>query len=435
MLDDVLKDPRIVGLKTDYPQLASQIDDEILAMVGKIDRGTWNSAYGGWLREAVQKGRHADDILSPAAVRGKVAEVFRDNLGSAAEAVREQIGGGQSLQELGRLVGAQKAVKGGVERAATNVGMGAREGSQTSPRLLTAIGPQQLGGAAIGMGTGAAATRPRKGATPAEWVAYVGRILGSGVIGGALGRAGARGVNALAAPVLSGLSRAAPLVTAGARAAGAMGAAQPMIEPEATTPMARAMTGQPETATVETAEQQAGPAKAEEAKQQTNAAFQDRVMSELERAWVGLQQAGTRLTFDEFTGLVRQYTNDFDPKLSAPILFRDPKERERYLKTYENALAFGGMDIESAFAPSGLLDSGKAEKQMARQTLQNWMAGLVAGPERMASRDIQDLVQQDIEAISKLRIPAQEKRRMLRQILQTNYGLDFDLLSQYGVTA
>jgi hypothetical protein len=437
MLDDILKDPRIVGLKTDYPQLASQIDDEILAMAGKVDRGTWRSAFAGWLKEAVQKGRQADDVLAPAAVRGKVAEVFRDNLGSAAETVRESVGGGQSLPDLSRLVGAQHAVKGGVERAATSVGMGAREGSQTAPRLLTAIGPRQLGGAVLGAGTGALVERPKRGASPAEWAAYIGRIMGSGVVGGALGRAGARGANALAAPLLSGAAKALPLATGIGRAAGAMGAAQPLLESEATTPLAKTITGEPETfpetAPVEAAEAQVGPQGTEEAKQETNAAFRDRVIGELQKAWGGLQAAGTRMSFEEFTSLVGQYTNDFDPKMAAPILFPDPEERQRYLKTYEQALALKGMDLSGAFGGMRYSDPERDKNILAKRSLQNWMAGLLGGPEKMADPRLAELVEKDIEAIRRLRLPVAEKEAALRKLLQVNYGIDFDMLSQYGV--
>lgn len=435
MLDELASDSTIREAVKIYGQQA--VDDAILELAPMVDKLPWRRAYSGILRDIQTRGGQADP-LSKLATQGAVAQVIRGKMAQVADNLRLAAGRADipAIETLNSIQDATKAIGAGLNRE-IGVIPGLTAGSPTAEKGMLMPGVKEaIAGGVMGAGAAGATGRPKR---PEDIIPYVLRVAGGGVAGGALSRMAASGVNRALFPVATGLKAALPAIKAigqplaamgGATGAGAQG-----------TPLGKAMQGLPEsppqpsaeTTPAEAAEAQAGPQGTEEAKQETNAAFRDRVIGELQKAWGGLQAAGTRMSFEEFTTLVGQYTNDFDPKMAAPILFPDPEERERYLKTYEQALALKSLDVPGAFGSMRYFDPERDKNILAKRSLQNWMAGLLGGPEKMADPRLAELVEKDVEAIRRLRLPVAEKEAALRKLLQVNYGIDFDMLNQYGV--
>jgi len=426
----VSQDPEIDQLKRVFGP--SQVDDQIQSIASEIEGTGWTKSrkrLGNYAEVGYAADRQAVPMNDPRRLSAKIAEVMGDRIDDIADNLAEAArNAGQaipSLDELKITYPAVLAQQSAAAREAARIPVG-EAGSPTAARLLL---HQLLPRAGVG-GLTAAGLTPEMIQRPETIPGNVMKILlasalgqyatkGAGILGRQAAGRGAGLLRNLTPRAVTAIGRGAAL-TPGAAAA--------------ETP-ARASEGPagPETAGIELAEAGATPQKVEEAKQATNAAFEGRVMQELQRAWVGLQQAGTRLTFDEFTGLVRQYTNNFDPKMSAPILFRDPKERERYLQTYERALALGRMDIPRALAGGGLIGQESALQRKSRDDLISLMASILGGPEKIAEKKYRDIAERDLQNIRRLKLPAAGQRAALLDLLRTNYGLDLDLLNQYGI--
>lgn len=430
MLDEILSDPQIVKAVSMYGKPV--VDDAIQEIIGIADQLPWQEGYSGILRDIQTKGQQAADPLSAMAAKGDVARIIRGKMGEAADAIRLATGRADipPIAYLNQIQDASKAVQSSLARQGAQI-PGMVAGSDTAARV--GLMPGSVTSSVTGGLLGAAGARkPRR---LEDWPAYLAKVGGASLAGGLLNRVSSGAVNRLAFPIAEGISRALPAIGAIGRPLAAMGAANSLME----TPQipGAAATAPQTTPQIQAGEQSSSPSEVKQAQTATNEAFSAKVMEALRRDWemVNAEAAGTpyELSFEDFAVKVREITNDFDPKLAAPILFRDPEVRAKYLKTYEQALALKGMDLAGAFGGMRFLDPERDKNILAKRSLQNWMTGLIGGPEKMADPNLSSLVEKDIAALRALRLPVADKQAALRRLLQTNYGIDFDLLNQYGV--
>ncbi len=332
-------------------------------------------------------------------------------------------------------------------------------GSDTATRVMVR---QMLGGAAIGGGLGtASAIKEFDPKDPSTW-AKAGLKLGAATLGGAalnrllasgqtqvLGRlAGGlrnvlpRTVSSSAGPALAklapvfakfagtgGIGKAADLITGNA----------PEGVPEAGTPAETA-----ETAVQET-EAATSPEAKEQAKEQVNTAWADRIREKLNGMYdlYIAPQYGAQMTREQFVAAIAQATEDFDPRYTAGAIFPDKQEREQYLRSYESAMKLQTINLDQALegAP-GILGSGiganlgiggkDTETKIAYDQLRDFSAGLMAEPGKMPEKRVLDQVTAELNAIIAMKVPLARKKQLIRDHL-ANWGLDLDKLAEYGL--
>lgn len=437
----ISQDADILPIKARFGEQA--VDDEIQRMASEIDGQGWTNSRSTLSKYSQAGSEYVPGLAmnDPRRLSSQVAEVMRDRIdsvaGNLAEAARNA--GQTAIPELDMLKATYPAVlaqQSAGARAAGQIPVG-EGGSPTAARLLLhrLLPNIGMGGATAGILTPDMIKNPKNIPADVMKILLI-SALGKYVTQGGAGLA--RGIGGRAAGMLRGFGPQA--ATVGARAgallptAGRAETPVPVSEsPEASAEQA--------TARVEAAEQ-AAPEKVEEAKAEVNQAWRDRILEQIQADWENLNYSypGHGISFEDFIAEVDRQTNGFDPKASAVILFRDPKERENYLQTYEQALAVGRMDIPRALAYGKTIigtERGGEEAALQRKShddLVSLMASIIGGPEKIADRRIREVAEQDLENLKKLKLPPEAQRMALLDLLRTNYGLDLDMLNQYGIT-
>jgi hypothetical protein len=211
------------------------------------------------------------------------------------------------------------------------------------------------------------------------------------------------------------------------RAAGALaGRGLEAAETETVTPEAEEAK-----VSAQAAESQVAPEQAEEAKQEVNSKWADRVTSGIQDAYYayGLKDAGW--SYDDFVSAVQSATDNFDPKLSADIVFSDDKERAAFLKDYERALQYKAIDVTQALEPQGFLPSGG--QQSSRAALEDYVARIAGQDPIMMDPKKRKAIGATIKRISKMGGSMAQKQSALLRELQANYGVDFQRLADLGL--
>ena len=316
----------------------------------------------------------------------------------------------------------------------------AKLGSDTAPKqlmssLLSGAGPfagMAVGGvpgALIGMAAGNAVNKalPKvTGFLKGELAGKALEALKNPKVAEAL-RSGISGVKGVAdkvgeyAPKLAAL---APRVAGAAPSILGRDEVQAEIDPKAEADTAAA--------SVQDTEAQVEPDKVEEAKQETNSKWADRVNQNIGQAFYlyGLDQMG--ISLEEFQDAVRQATNDFDPKLSAEIVFDDDKERTAFLKDYDRALQYKAINVPEALTPSGFFGPS-GEQKGSKEQLRGWLANLAGQDPMLMDDKKKKAIDLTIDRVAKMNGTQAEKQSALLRELQTNYGIDFARLSDLGL--
>ena len=168
--------------------------------------------------------------------------------------------------------------------------------------------------------------------------------------------------------------------------------------------------------------------------QPVNAQFMDKINEKLYEDY--LKYYANQMDFDTFYEQARAVTNNFDPRKSAKILYKDPKQRAKFLKDYAVAQKIGATNLGETFKKGGmldLLDSGKAaERELGRKELVNTIAGLVTEQGKLPAKETLNRIDSDIRTILALKVTEEQKKKILLQQL-AGYGLDYETLSGMGL--
>lgn len=168
--------------------------------------------------------------------------------------------------------------------------------------------------------------------------------------------------------------------------------------------------------------------------QPVNAQFMDKINEKLYEDY--LKYYANQMDFDTFYEQARAVTNNFDPRKSAKILYKDPKQRAKFLKDYAVAQKIGATNLGETFKKGGmldLLDSGKAaEREIGRKELVNTIAGLVTEQGKLPAKETLNRIDSDIRTILALKVTEEQKKKILLQQL-AGYGLDYETLAGMGL--
>lgn len=173
------------------------------------------------------------------------------------------------------------------------------------------------------------------------------------------------------------------------------------------------------------------PAQAEEAKAEVNSRWADKVAENVQNAYVDYDVASLGFSYDEFLGAIKKVTNDFDPTISADIVFPDKGERTAFLKDYERALQYKSINVSEALTPGGFFPS--SENKSSRGQLQDFMARIAGQDPMLMDPKKKKLIDATINRIAKMKGSAADKQSALLRELQANYGIDFARLADLGL--
>jgi hypothetical protein len=173
------------------------------------------------------------------------------------------------------------------------------------------------------------------------------------------------------------------------------------------------------------------PEQAEEAKQEVNSKWADKVAENVQTAYVEYDVASLGFSYDEFLGAIKKVTNDFEPTISAEIVFPDKSERTAFLKDYERALQYKAVDVSSALTPGGFFPSEGHKTGKAQLT--DFVARVAGQDPMLMDKKKKKAIESMINRVSAMKGSQAEKQSALLRELQANYGIDFRRLADLGL--
>jgi hypothetical protein len=179
------------------------------------------------------------------------------------------------------------------------------------------------------------------------------------------------------------------------------------------------------------AEASVAPEQAEEAKQEVNSKWADKVAENVQSAYVEYDVASLGFSYDEFLGAIKKVTNDFEPTISAEIVFPDKGERTAFLKDYERALQYKAVDVSSALTPGGFIPS--AGHQAGKAQLTDFVARVAGQDPMLMDKKKKKAIDAMINRVAAMKGSQAEKQSALLRELQANYGIDFRRLADLGL--
>ncbi len=417
----------VPGLK----KTATEYAKEFLGQIDQIDDlPTIRRLLQDEINLAVTKGQ-----TITARSRGYVAQAIRDSLDAAF--VPDELKAAYPVLKLLKEAQAKADMRLDPLIGAANSATAARTGVMD----LLKKGTKDTGGGAILGGIATSRTSGFDPNDPETWPKALGRIALGTVAGGALNKAAPRLFNTILGgtagaaraftPDLTKLAEAAPAIGGAASRIIGGGAAQKLAGTgEAEVPAAA-------DAAVQQAEAAAGPEAKEQAKEQVNTAWADRIRSKLDGMYdmYIAPQYGAEMSREQFIAAIAQATDNFDPRYTAGAIFPEKKEREQYLRSYESAMKLQTIDLEQALEGNrGVLGLGgkDTETSIAYDKLRDFSAGLMAEPGKMPEKRVLDQVTAEINSIIGMKIPLARKKQLIRDHL-ANWGLDLDKLAEYGL--
>jgi hypothetical protein len=184
-------------------------------------------------------------------------------------------------------------------------------------------------------------------------------------------------------------------------------------------------------ASAQEAEASVAPEQAEEAKQEVNSKWADKVAENVQSAYVEYDVASLGFSYDEFLGAIKKVTNDFEPTISAEIVFPDKGERTAFLKDYERALQYKAVDVSSALTPGGFIPS--AGHQAGKAQLTDFVARVAGQDPMLMDKKKKKAIESMVNRVAAMKGSQAEKQSALLRELQANYGIDFRRLADLGL--
>jgi hypothetical protein len=179
------------------------------------------------------------------------------------------------------------------------------------------------------------------------------------------------------------------------------------------------------------AEASVAPEQAEEAKQEVNSKWADKVAENVQSAYVEYDVASLGFSYDEFLDAIKKVTNDFEPTISAEIVFPDKSERTAFLKDYERALQYKAVDVSSALTPGGFFPSEGHKAGKAQLT--DFVARVAGQDPMLMDKKKKKAIDAMINRVAAMKGSQAEKQSALLRELQMSYGIDFRRLSDLGL--
>lgn len=170
------------------------------------------------------------------------------------------------------------------------------------------------------------------------------------------------------------------------------------------------------------------------AKDETNAKYMGVLDSVMRADYENL--FADQMSFEDFKKQVGAVTNDFDPKATAAILFKDPKARAKYLKDYTVAMQLKNaqVDVKLPDPVTSLIDpKNAAEQRKAYADFMDSISSLVTDSGNLPSAATKKQIQADVKAIADLDAAPDEKRQLLFDKLGEKYGMDIGTLRALGM--
>jgi hypothetical protein len=130
-------------------------------------------------------------------------------------------------------------------------------------------------------------------------------------------------------------------------------------------------------------------------------------------------------------GAIKKVTNDFEPTISAEIVFPDKGERTAFLKDYERALQYKAVDVSSALTPGGFIPS--AGHQAGKAQLTDFVARVAGQDPMLMDKKKKKAIDAMINRVAAMKGSQAEKQSALLRELQANYGIDFRRLADLGL--
>jgi hypothetical protein len=185
------------------------------------------------------------------------------------------------------------------------------------------------------------------------------------------------------------------------------------------------------------AEASVAPEQAEEAKQEVNSKWADKVAENVQSAYVEYDVATLGFSYDEFLGAIKKVTNNFEPTISAEIVFPDKGERTAFLKDYERALQYKAVDVAGALDPNagGLfgLMGPSAGQRSSRSQLTDFVARVAGQDPMLMDKKKKKAIESMVNRVAAMKGSQAEKQSALLRELQANYGIDFRRLADLGL--
>jgi len=143
-----------------------------------------------------------------------------------------------------------------------------------------------------------------------------------------------------------------------------------------------------------------------------------------------------QMSFEDFYAQAERLTNGFEPRKAARILYRDPKQRAKFIKEYDVAEKIKKTDLEETFKKRGFFGSGnklsKEEQTVQKNDIIDSISGLIAQDGGIASEAGRKAVVNDLNAIMALKTSPEVKKGILIDKLQ-KYGMDVETLRGLGL--
>ncbi len=432
LIDKINAHPQIQSVIEENPENGVKMVQELLDVSDK-KKGIAN------IREYLQ--RQADLAYKPGATV-ELSEKAR-----AAKAIRSVIDDAFVPPELKADYSKYRAIDDALTREDLRMPKTFSTGSQTAGRMIgSGLAGGVLGGSAGGVDT-----------SDPNWLKKLALKSAGGFVAGSLvPRIGSAVANKLTGRLAA---RIAPLIPElGAKAGGEAGSlvsrlGARAIQPEEAATIASTGEEQPQTPTeaktdqsIQEQEQTAQPENISAAKEATNSAWADTVRARLNTLYdTYLSDYSDEISREEFFRQADELTDHFDPRKTAGFIFTDKNEKENYLRSYDAALRFQGLQgqyqgkdfIGEALQPGKILGipSGIGAKgtdeQIAYNQLRDWAVSLMTEKGKAPAKATIDQVSKDLDTIIGMKIPAERKRQLVIDHL-ANYGLNVEQLMKYG---
>ena len=167
--------------------------------------------------------------------------------------------------------------------------------------------------------------------------------------------------------------------------------------------------------------------------QQYGQGYMDKLTEKMQEYWA--QNFSDQMSFADYQAAVANATDNFSPEKSVSFLYKDKKDRAKFLNDLAVSRKLNTVNLDEVYKPVGfvdMLDKGKqAAKQLQRMDLMDTIQSIA--PEKVNTKQEQDDVKSHILAISKLDASAGEKRKIMFDYLNTKLGLDYQSISDMGL--
>jgi hypothetical protein len=425
----ILDDPAVVQFIADHGDEGQKVVD---SMIAKLDKKASLNAIKSDLMKEIKFSNKATDRL--ASDTGDVANAIKDKLDDAVLSLDPNYDSykadWKAIQPLRYMVARDKMAINGI----------AKQGSDTAAKMLTT--------GLIGGGAGAtAALKDFDPEDPSTWTPAAMKIVAGLAVGGMVNKVVPGVSNYLVGKAASALNN--PKFLDAAEKAGIAISKLPIEKPAMAATkfisgkLAEEKPGEP--LTLEEAAKQVDPTaevdpEMEKAQDAQAFKFGDAYVSKLNEKMMEYWAANfaDQMDFNEYVQLVAKKTNGFEPTKTASFIYRDKKDRAKFLRDLAVSQKLSGANISETFAKpafgSSIFDAeGVAAKKKAQSDLVDSIATLVTNEGDLPSKTTLNTIQADIAAIMALPASEDEKKQILFQKLGEKYGLGYDNIKELGL--